>query len=124
MRNNYNRKIIEAINRFNESFYPEVIVSYLGKNKNRDLAFLFGGHFCLTCGMFDYFIDFSKILSEVMGEQYIVQDKYPLNEGYDGWIVVFRKGKGIGYHEEAGKFIIIDPKTGKIKRKIHVRDIM
>ena len=122
MRSNIRNIIKKIISDFNNDYYPEVIVSFIGENDKGDLAFLFEGHFCLTCGMQDYFIDFANRLSKFLGENFIVLDKYPINEGYDGWIILYTN-REVEERVDSGKFLILDPKTGRIIRKIKVNEI-
>lgn len=122
MKSNYRELIKKAIEDFHKDYYPEVIVSFIGENEKGDLAFLFEGHFCITCGMHDYFIDFSIRLEKILGEKFIVSDKYGLNEGYDGWIVIYsRNVEGRG--KEESKFFILDPRSGKIVKKIKINQV-
>ncbi|MEX2688893.1 MAG: hypothetical protein Q6351_001050 [Candidatus Njordarchaeum guaymaensis] len=83
------RLIKKAIDDFHNKFFPEVKVSYIGQSKNKDLAFLFRGHFCLTCSVSDYFDDFKIVLNKHLKEEYTVSDKLPLEVGLSGWIVLF-----------------------------------
>lgn len=113
--------IDRVISDFHERFYPEVIVSYIGQGDNGKLAFKFEGHFCLTCGLHDYFDDFVDILSQHLGDRYAVFDKLELDEGYSGWIVVFAPAKMIKEKSnEKLKFIVLDPKKGKILERYNL----
>jgi len=122
MRNELKELIKEVIEDFNRDYYPEVIVNFIGNNEKGDLAFVFEGNFCITCGMYDYFLDFAERLKKILGERFVVSDKYGLNEGYDGWVVIYSKSDK-AKKEDAGKFLVLDPKTGKIIRKIKVNEI-
>jgi len=83
-----NEKIERAIAEFHNKVFPEVIVRHIGEGNNK-LAFFFTGPFCFSCGLSDYFDDFSFILSKHLGERYIVEDRHPLNDGDSGWIVIY-----------------------------------
>ncbi|MHA1616250.1 MAG: hypothetical protein ACTSX9_02970 [Candidatus Njordarchaeales archaeon] len=78
----------KAINEFHARFYPEVRVEFVGKGKD-NVALLFTGHFCLTCGLHDYFEDFREVLSKLVNREVFIEDKLPLNHGYTGWIVIY-----------------------------------
>ena len=84
--------IKKAIKEFHSKFYPEVVVEYIGQRENK-IAFKLTGHYCLTCGMQDYFEDFAEILSNILGIRFYIEDKYPLNHGYAGWIVIYSTDK-------------------------------
>ena len=115
--NPYKEAIRKAIDEFHSKFYPEVRVLYIGQGKKGEIAFKFGGHFCLTCGLHDYFDDFAETLSKYMKQKYTVLDKLPLDHGYTGWIIIYAPKKTIKRKwQPKAKFLIADHKKRKYKK--------
>ena len=112
--------VSKAIEEFHRRFYPEVIVTYVGHSDSGSLAFEFTGHFCLTCGLHDYFDDFAEILSRYLGKKYVPSDKLPLNHGYEGWIVIFTLGRESRKDENIKPKFILVGSNGEIKGEINL----
>jgi hypothetical protein len=57
-------KIKKGIKEFNKYRSPEAKVKLISTNK-KSFKLEFTGHFCVTCGFYDYFDDFIIFLEEV-----------------------------------------------------------
>jgi len=116
------KELIEkAIEDFHLKFYPEVIVEYIGSSKEGYLAFYFTGHFCVSCGLYDFFDDFRDVLQQYLNTEYVVEEYLPINHGYVAWVVIYAP-KSITRKtiEKKRRFLILDPESSKITEEVEV----
>ncbi|MEM0481130.1 MAG: hypothetical protein QXQ14_03050 [Candidatus Aenigmatarchaeota archaeon] len=102
------KEVIEkCLEEFEKLFGEEAKVE-IKEIKENEIRARFFGHMCYTCGAQDYFDDFAQILSEFLGEKWVVEDYENLEDEY---LVTFKPASIAKEKERKVKFIFYDSST-------------
>lgn len=108
--------IMKAIKKFNETFAPETTAEFVGISKDENKFAVKFSRACMSCGMYDYFLDFIEILEDLTKKKFHIEDEIVVVDPLV-WILIISVGEGKHKHKVRGNIIEYDKKWNIMRIK-------